>query len=561
MMKQLILIPVFCLLTIAVQAVPAKRGIWQMLTLSDGTEVQAQLCGDERQHWWTAADGRRYVADGDHYYKEVDGQTLSQMAAMSHRTAARQFVAGSRLTHQRRTDSQRYAYFGKQKGLVILVEFKDTKFNSGNNLAKFNDILNKEGYTTSEGFKGSVADYFKAQSSGQFELNFDVLGPVQLNNNAKYYGENDELGYDKRPDEMIIEACRSVDSQVNFNDYDWDGDGWVEEVFVVYAGKGEADGGNATTIWPHMDVLTNYQKTLTLDGVNISTYACANELTSNGSINGIGTFCHEFSHCLGYPDFYDTINEKTFGMSSFDLMDAGCYNGNGFIPSGYSAYEKWMAGWEELTELADEDVTVDALKPVSEGGSGYIIYNDGHPDEYYIVENRQQTNWDAALPGRGLMITHVDYDEELWYWNIPNALLDENSEYVVTYGYPTNDHMRFTIMHADNNIRTTYTSLAHDLYPYLRNDSLTATSTPAATFYNATKQGDMLMHGAILNITQKSNLTISFKYRAPVVDTGISDLQADSPQSAVVYDLLGRRLVPGRTQKGLFVINGKKIIR
>lgn len=561
MTKRLILIPVFCLLTIAIQAVPAKRGIWQMLTLSNGTEVQAQLCGDERQHWWTAADGRRYVADGEHYFKEVDGQTLSQMAAMSRRTAARQSAAGTRLTQQRRTSSQRYAYLGKQKGLVILVEFNDTKFSSDHNRSKFNDILNKEGYTTSEGFQGSVADYFKAQSSGQFELTFDVLGPVQLSNNAKYYGENDDMGYDKRPDEMIVEACKSIDSQVNFRDYDWDGDGWVEEVFVVYAGKGEADGGSATTIWPHMDVLENYHKTLTLDGVSISTYACANELTSKGSINGIGTFCHEFSHCLGYPDFYDTINDKTFGMSSFDLMDTGCYNGNGFIPSGYSAYEKWMAGWEELTELADEDVTVDALKPVSEGGSGYIIYNDGHPDEYYIVENRQLTNWDAALPGRGLMITHVDYDEDIWYWNIPNALLDESSEYVVTYGYPANDHMRFTIMHADNNERRTISGLAHDLYPYLQNDSLTATSKPAATFYNATKQGDKLMHGAILDIAQKSNRTISFNYRAPVVDTGISELQANSPQAAVVYDLLGRRLASGRQQKGLFIINGKKIIR
>lgn len=561
MTKRIFLISVLYLLAIAIQAVPAKRGILQMLKLKDGTEVQAQLCGDERFHWWTTTDGRRYIADGDNY-KEVDGLTLNRMAVRRRSAAFRQSATRKRPKYQSRVSGKLNSYLGKKKGLVILVEFKDTKFNPAHDCTKFDDILNTEGYTTDEGFVGSVADYFKAQSNDLFELNFDVVGPVQLKYDVEYYGGNDNEGQDKNAEAMIVEACLGVDDQVNFNDYDWDNDGEVEEVFVVYAGKGEADGGDATTIWPHMYELSYSHNDLTLDGAHINTYACANELSGGGSIDGIGTFCHEFSHCLGYPDFYDTLNSETYGMAYYDLMDAGCYNGGGFIPCGYSAYEKWLAGWIELTELSNENVTVDALKPMSEGGSGYVIYNDGHPDEFYILENRQQTNWDSALYGRGLMITHVDYDEMLWYLNCPNSLIDESSEYVTKYRYPTNDHMRLTIMHADNDDDyETYNGLTNDLYPYLQNDSLTSTSIPAATFYNATKQGDNLMHGAILNITQNDDNTMSFYYRAPIIETGISELHIDNPSSNVIYDLQGRRLSPNSRQKGFFIINGKKIIR
>lgn len=561
MTKRIFLISVLYLLAIAIQAVPAKRGILQMLKLKDGTEVQAQLCGDERFHWWTTTDGRRYIADGDNY-KEVDGLTLNRMAVRRRSAAFRQSATRKRPMYQSRVSGKLNSYLGKKKGLVILVEFKDTKFNPAHDCTKFDDILNTEGYTTDEGFVGSVADYFKAQSNDLFELNFDVVGPVQLKYDVEYYGGNDNEGQDKNAEAMIVEACLGVDDQVNFNDYDWDNDGEVEEVFVVYAGKGEADGGDATTIWPHMYELSYSHNDLTLDGAHINTYACANELSGGGSIDGIGTFCHEFSHCLGYPDFYDTLNSETYGMAYYDLMDAGCYNGDGFIPCGYSAYEKWLAGWIELTELSNENVTVDALKPMSEGGSGYVIYNDGRPDEFYILENRQQTNWDSALYGRGLMITHVDYDEMLWYLNCPNSLIDESSEYVTKYRYPTNDHMRLTIMHADNDDDyETYNGLTNDLYPYLQNDSLTSTSIPAATFYNATKQGDNLMHGAILNITQNDDNTMSFYYRAPIIETGISELHIDNPSSNVIYDLQGRRLSPNSRQKGFFIINGKKIIR
>ena len=123
-------------------------------------------------------------------------------------------------------------------------------------------------------------------------------------------------------------------------------------------------------------------------------------------VDGIGTICHEFSHCLGLPDMYDTQGNQ-YGMGTYDLMDQGSYNGDSFQPPYYSAYEKWYCGWATPTELS-EATTVKDMKPVAEGGQTFVIYNDNHKDEYYLLENRQQQGWDGSLYGKGLMITHVD---------------------------------------------------------------------------------------------------------------------------------------------------------
>ena len=554
-MKRLESFLMLCVVSLVAMAVPAKPGIWKTLTLKDGTEVRAQLKGDEFTHYWMTAEGHQFVKEGD-VYVEVD------KAALARRGMKRRVAAQTSIKTRRVSPGSHTHYIGTKKGLVILVNYQDVKFKSTNNKGKYEKILNTEGYTTSEGFKGSVADYFKAQSNGQFGVEFDVYGPVTLAHEQKYYGENNEDGEDMRPEDMVVEACRAINSQVNFHDYDWDGDGEVDVVYVVYAGKGEASGGSDNTVWPHMYELELCNINLFLDNVQINTYACSNEIDYYSKIEGIGGICHEFSHCLGYADLYDVVNGSMVTLEEYDIMDAGLYNGNGFVPAGYSAYEKWMAGWIELTKLSDKDVIVKGLEPVSEGGGGYIIYNDGHPDEYYIIENRQQTNWDAHIPGKGLMITHVDYDEQLWYLNVPNSILNNTSYYVTAYGYPTNDHSRLNIFRADDKEKSSTSSLANDLYPYLGNDSLTATSKPAATFYNMNKQGDKLMHGGILDITQNSKGTMSFVYRSPTTDTGIHEvLSAGDKIPSVVYDLQGRRVSEGALRKGIYLINGKKVLQ
>lgn len=520
-MRKLFLTFTLALASLTISAVPARRGLWQILTLPDGKEIKAQLVGDEHMHFWVTEDGQQFTIQPDGKAVKADMEQLRNNAH-ARRSGA---PTAKRLRSPRKTNiGDRTHYTGQKKGIVILMQFTDTKFKTENDLAKYNDILNKENYQSGN-FIGSVADYFKAQSGGQFELTFDVVGPYNAKKNASYYGSNDYYGNDQHADELIVEGLKAADDEVDFKDYDWDNDGLVDQVFVVYAGKGEADSGNKSTIWPHMYFLSKTNMTQKLDGVTIDTYACSNELAYSGSIAGIGCFCHEFSHCLGYPDFYDIAYKGWFGMSEFDIMDAGNYNGDSFCPAGYSAYEKWMAGWIEPTVLAEEDVNVKNLTPTSENGGAYIMYNDAHQDEFYIIENRQKTNWDAGLPGKGLMITHVDFDKMIWEQNTPNSLVTQ-MDVQNSYGEytKTNDHQRCTIFHADNDDDSQYwneyagyflkQTLSTDLYPYQNNDSLTATSKPAASLYNKNSLGKKVMQGAILNIKQNSDKTMNFNYRA-----------------------------------------------
>ncbi len=569
-MKKSILYLLLGLASTAAMAVPAKPGLWKTLKLKDGTEVRACLRGDEHVHFWQTEDGRRLIkADG--LYAEVDE---AQIAVHAARRRAPLAQSRARKAPRKVTIGERTHYGGVKKGLVILVQYQDVKFKTANNLAKYKRIMNEEGYNVGN-FRGSVCDYFKAQSRGQFELDFDVVGPYTMANKRTYYGANDNQGNDKNPEAMIVEACKAADAEVNFQDYDWDGDGEVDQVFVLYAGTGEADSDDEDSVWPHMYALNN--RYLTLDGVIVDTYACSNEVDMSGNIEGIGCFCHEFSHCMGFPDLYDTSYSGNFGMSDFDLMDSGSYNGDTFVPAGYSGHEKMMCGWQEPIELSDEDVTVENLAPLSDGGESYIIYNKAHPDEYYMLENRQKKDWDLKLPARGMMITHVDFDKDIWYDNTPNTKVTAADKR--TYGYSkTNDHQRCTIFHADNdddsgywNARRGYytkQTLTNDLYPYRTNNSLTNESVPAATLFNANTDGTKFMNRRVLNITQNSDGTISFQYKASATDVedGIGEIENGKWKiengADAVFDLSGRRVsVPSVSSvlpKGVYIINGKK---
>ena len=526
-MRKNILTLLLCVMATSAMAIPAKPGLWRTLKTVSGIEVRAQLAGDEHAHYWVTEDGTRYVptTGEDDLFAPADEAALARQVLRRRAPLRKQ---SQRLAGPRKVETgERTHYEGQKKGIVILVEFTDVKFKTANNLEKYNRVLNEEGY--SEGsFRGSVADYFKAQSAGQFELNFDVVGPYTLKKNQKYYGQNDSQGNDMHPDEMVVEACTAANAEVNFADYDWDDDGEVDQVFVVYAGRGEADGGGKNTVWPHMYYLSATNNSIRLDGVRIDTYACSNEVNASNKIDGIGTFCHEFSHCLGFPDFYDTSYSGWFGMGEFDLMCSGSYNGDGFCPPNYTAHEKMMCGWREPTVLAKKDTIISNLQSMSNNGETFIIYNEAHPDEYYMIENRQKTGWDASYPGRGLMITHVDFDKDIWFYNVPNTKITANSDEHKFYGYPVNDHQRMTLFRA-NNSTSTYNT-ANSLYPYSKNDSLTATSKPAASLYNANAEGKKFMKGAILNIKQNADGTMGFEYRSGYEQSGGDDVGPDDDE-------------------------------
>ena len=514
-MKKVLLSLTLMAMAMTMMAIPAKKGLTKMLTLSDGTTVTAQLVGDEHGHYWKAEDGKTYIqmAESDVYQEVEITQIVEKANARRMQVNARR---SQRVGSRRVSIGEQTHYTGKKKGLVILMEFQNKIFQSGNTLSKYNDILNKENYQSGN-FKGSVADYFKAQSGGDFILTFDVVGPYKAKNNYSYYGkDNGGEGNDQHADELIVEAVNAAhndaEAEVNFADYDWDGDGEVDQVFILYAGQGQADGGAANTIWPHMYYLSGTNKAQTLDGVVVDTYACSNEVDPYNEIEGIGCFCHEFSHCMGFPDFYDTSYSGWFGMGDWDLMCGGSYNGDSFQPSGYTAYEKWMSGWLEPIELT-EDVKVEKLKAISEGGDAYILYNSGHRDEYYMIENRQQKGWDASLPGAGLMITHVDFDKTIWEENNPNTKVTQQTvnEYAQQgYTIHKNDHQRCTLIRANNISKTD--SYETDVYPYNKLDSLTATSKPAASLYNKNAAGTKYMEKGITKIKKNSDGTMSFVY-------------------------------------------------
>jgi hypothetical protein len=233
-----------------------------------------------------------------------------------------------------------------------------------------------------------------------------------------------------------------------------------------------------------------------------------------------------------------------------------------------------VCGWQGPIVLSDKDVEVEHLLPLSEYGDSYIIYNEGHPDEFYMIENRQKTKWDASLPSAGLMITHVDYDEEIWANNIPNSILTlrEAIDEGLTCG---NDHQRVTIFHADNDDDSKYWSstggyykkktVSTDLYPYQKNDSLTATSRPAATLWNVNSQGTKLMQGAIVDIKQHNDGIMAFTYRAPTTATAITTVSTDGErhQQPTYYTTDGRAAGTDwqSLRHGVYIVNGRKVVR
>lgn len=230
---------------------------------------------------------------------------------------------------------------------------------------------------------------------------------------------------------------------------------------------------------------------------------------------------------MGFPDLYDTGYSGWFGMGDYDLMCAGNYNNDGKCPAGYSAYEKHECGWitfQDVT-LIEEDLNVTGLKAISEGGSAYVVKNKAHEDEYYIIENRQNTGWDAYLPSEGVMITHVDYDAYIWWNNMPNTKGNYYDEHKNVY---YNDHQRLTIFRAGKS--TSDYGVTSDLYPYDTNNSLTAESNPAATLYNKNSDGTKYMHIDITDISVASDGTASLTFsKADRSSGGGGETDPDTP--------------------------------
>lgn len=507
-MKKTFTLIALTLAAVCAMAVPAKRGQWRTVTLVDGSKVRVELRGDEFLNYWQAEDGRRFVRNA-----ATDRYVVADMMALKEKAEALRKEAmpstGRSQAPRRGATQAASPYTGDKKGLVILIEFPDMRFTEGS-AELYQRILNEPGFTDPVGFVGSVNDYFRDQSKGQFNLTFDVAGPVMMPEGYAYYG-GDSPSQDANIAEMWRYALNSVDDEVDFSKYDWNGDGQVEQVFFIYAGLGQANGGGDDTVWPHKSAVANEagDDYLTFDGVRVFDYACSCELQpvysvqgnqyviTGTKIDGLGTICHEFSHCLGLADLYDTDYSGGYGMNLWDLMDQGSYNGDSFHPACYTGFERMQIGWYQPVELT-EATHVEGLKSIEKGGEAYLIRCDANPDEYYILENRQQSGlWDAGLPGSGLLITHVDYNETAWYNNKPND---------------APDHQRCTVIPADNNFYTSLANVAGDVWPNGDNNSLTNETSPAAEVYAKQADGSYYMNKPVTNIVQNDDGTVSFSF-------------------------------------------------
>ncbi len=463
-----------------IYAVKARHGIIQYKQ-PDGSLISIYLHGNENIKYHTTLDGFLIKKDsmGFFRYATVNDSTLTIQLSdkKAQNKEFRKKDETEYITKYSTTNSEKFTNYitnrqistklqkskaqdlsisfpttGNLASLVILVNFKDRKFVIPNAKTEFDKLLNQTNYT-SFGATGSARDYFMKCSSNQFSPTFDVIGPIDLPDSLAYYGKNNSVGDDTRPEEMIIKACKLADSQINFSNYDYNNDGYVDNIFVYYAGYNEAEHAPDETIWPHRSSLPN--RSLVLDGKIIYDYACTSELknASGANLCGIGTFCHEFGHVLGLVDYYHTTNDYKSTLSYWHIMDQGSYSNEGRTPPLYSAYERFYLNWLQPTVL-DTAQIVD-LEPLSESNKAFLIAKgDKHnlngqlpePKEFFLIENRVKEGFDSYLPKAGVLFWHIDFDENAWESNSPNNYSGSTQT--------SESHMRVYLQPASGNTTT-----------------------------------------------------------------------------------------------------------
>ncbi len=532
-MKKLLLLFMALVVSASLFAAPAYRKPFTVKQ-SDGTELTVVLVGDEALHYYATADGRPLVkeASGDFCYATFSNGSFVSTKHLAHNSSIRSVAEKELLTSidlaatnaeiAKASSMRSVAYkaaaqkagsqiepVGDVNIAVLLVQFKDVKFTYKKE--DFNNILNTKDFVYENPIAnsiGSARDYFIAQSDGKFRPNFLVTDIVTLDNNMSYYGGNDSSGDDKKPTYMVKEGIQKADKAgFDFLKCDNNGDGEVEFVYCIYAGYSESYGAAANTVWPHQWQLSAQSGTITVDGVKCDTYACSGELVYNENYEsrygklmaGVGLICHEFSHCLGLHDIYDTTYESgNWGMDYWDVMDQGNYAAEGYVPVGYSAYQRDLCGWRKIVEIDEKGAY--SMQPLTQGGVGYKVVNDANKNEYYILENRKQEGWDKCLFGSGMLVIHVDYLKSAWDNNTINA---------------TKNHPRYTLIPADNelfpysssNSSQFVASLKGDVWPGTSgNTELTNTSIPAAKVYTGG-----YMNKPITDIKYENDI-ISFRF-------------------------------------------------
>lgn len=515
---------VLCVGLSALWAVPAAPNLFRV-TQPDGSELMVRLIGDESFHYYALEDGTPIRQNDNGFWIKDTSFDAPKAMAKAQRVAHREMIGGG------------FPLTGSPKALVLLVGFADLPFDQTRD--NFNALLNESGYSYN-GATGSCRDYFIASSDSLFQPQFDVYGPYKASHNMAYYGAEEGDSHDANPQELIVEACQlAAAAGVDFSQYDTNNDGVLDNVFVYFAGHNQAEGGGENTIWPHQSDLSSLN--IRVDGKRLGTYACTSEYSGSSGTRraSIGTFCHEFGHVLGLPDFYDT-NYSIYTVGNWDIMCSGSYNNNGQTPPVYTSYERFFLGWLKPTQLTEKGQYF--LEPLETSNTAYLLAASQHnlsgsspsPSEFFMIEYRTNVGWDApsgALPGVGMLVWHIDYSATAWNTNTPNngpTLVRMHLEEANGIGW--------------NKRSNGESGRASDPYP----------GTMGITRFTPTlHNGTVLNQQPIFNISELSNL-LSFTYIA----AGDAQLLSDKSSVDLVTTVSDANRIVGWTPQS-FLLTGK----
>ena len=579
----------------AVKANPSPTTIVQ----SDGHPLTIVLHGDEHAHYTSTTDGVLLASDGAVWCiasVDADGELVSthivahnagqrtqqELAAIASQQRER-FHRSYNAKAMRRAETiaptvgNYFPHTGSPRAVVILAEFSDEKFKHDSLTTHeiFDQYLNSAdrprhdadvslGYNT-----GSVAQYFSAISYGQFTPRFDVFGPVSLPGTMASYGKTEDIS------RLMKDALEALDPETDFADYDQNGDGEVDLVYIIYAGYGENYSGNsADCIWPKASTLSN----ISYKGLKVVRYGVHCEMGgakgASDRLNGIGLFCHEFSHTMGLPDLYTNASPADdLAMEDWDLMDGGEYLGMniGTAPCEYSAWEREVMGWR-MMETLTEPGRYELRRLSEEGGTAYRIGFGDRDHEYIYLENVQRIGWNRSIRGHGMIAVHVRYTSD-----------------VVTSGdHPNNSPTstrRVTLVPADGLLYSSYTANSRieqhpdqreeitaeylESYrcdPFPGNLNVTAIGGDAEVRFT-TFDGELTIDQPIFDITEQGGV-VAFTFVEDAVPSGITE-HGDSSAGASskrVCDLQGRLVAPSASsaytnslRKGIYIIGNKKV--
>ena len=458
---------------------------------------------------------------------------------------------------------------------VVLVNFQDVKFKINEPKKAFDQLFNSDKQAdlgNGNHFNyGSVAKYFRDMSNGEFTPKFKVYGPVTVDKpETDYGGKREKDNNDENPWQLVEDALKLVEDQVTGDDIkSFCSDGkTIDCVYIVYAGLGQNDGGDGTTVWANCSTTGGK----TLGGKEVRWYTMSGELSpvkikdKDGTtiipvvVNGLGVICHEFSHSLGLPDMYPTETSAYSDnqeMEYWDLMDGGEYTNAGFCPTAYTAFEKEQMGWPVDIRTLDSDLSVTMTTSTEQGGTAYKIVNPENDKEYLMLEYIQRKGWNKHLFGNGLLVYHVC---------LPSETLYSGTHLNNAPGFPG-----MAVVPADGACLSSYIKANEDDYINSHKGDLFGQNVtelsdtnkqPNFCWYNAAKTEKLSTNKAIKNI-KYDNGVLKFDYVNDVA-SGILPVWGDKQATdGRVYSINGAYLGDDITKlpHGIYIVNGQKIVK